>query len=171
MSLARSLLQAWMDPLAVLSTSAHTLPHPSRNSLFNKVQELQEHSKNLGDGLNILSGKVCKGGMKNTLKCFAFLLVKSLFLPPFSSRWIQWLRPSPSYPTEEATLARTRYLNWPTSNSFCPASVGTLTKLIASWRSYAAGQQRCNPTCAEEPASQLDSEGTCFSKLMLPSIE
>ncbi|XP_062295416.1 prolactin [Scomber scombrus] len=58
MSLARSLLQAWMDPLVVLSTSAHTLPHPSRNSIFNKVQELQEHSKNLGDGLNILSGKM-----------------------------------------------------------------------------------------------------------------
>uniref|UniRef100_A0AAQ5ZJV9 Prolactin n=1 Tax=Amphiprion ocellaris TaxID=80972 RepID=A0AAQ5ZJV9_AMPOC len=58
LSLARSLLRAWVDPLLVLSSSANTLPHPAQNSISNKIQELQEHSKNLGDGLNILSGKM-----------------------------------------------------------------------------------------------------------------
>ncbi|XP_019128438.1 prolactin [Larimichthys crocea] len=58
MSLARSLLQAWSDPLEVLSTSVKTLPHPAQNSISNKIKELQEHSKSLGDGLNILSGKM-----------------------------------------------------------------------------------------------------------------
>uniref|UniRef100_A0A3B3VZY0 Prolactin n=1 Tax=Poecilia latipinna TaxID=48699 RepID=A0A3B3VZY0_9TELE len=58
MSLARSLLQAWVDPLAVLSTSAITLPHPSKSSISSKIQELQEHSKSLADGLDILSGKM-----------------------------------------------------------------------------------------------------------------
>ena len=58
MSLARSLLQAWEDPLVVLSTSANSLPHPAQSTISNKIQELQEHSKSLGDGLDILSGKV-----------------------------------------------------------------------------------------------------------------
>ncbi|KAK2832853.1 hypothetical protein Q5P01_016742 [Channa striata] len=58
LSLARSLLQAWVDPLVVLSTNANSLPHPAQNSISNKIQELQEHSKNLGDGLDILSGKL-----------------------------------------------------------------------------------------------------------------
>ncbi|KAG7237482.1 hypothetical protein INR49_032371 [Caranx melampygus] len=58
LSLARSLLQAWVDPLVVLSTSANTLPHPAQSSIFNKIKELQEHSKNLGDGLDILSDKM-----------------------------------------------------------------------------------------------------------------
>ncbi|XP_041812407.1 prolactin [Chelmon rostratus] len=58
LALARSLLQAWLDPLVVLSTSARTLPHPAQSSISNKIRELQEHSKNLGDGLDILSGKM-----------------------------------------------------------------------------------------------------------------
>ncbi|XP_034567920.1 prolactin [Notolabrus celidotus] len=58
LSLARSLLQAWIDPLMVLSSSANNLPHPAQNSISNKIQELQEHSKSLGDGLDILSGKM-----------------------------------------------------------------------------------------------------------------
>ncbi|XP_026203400.1 prolactin [Anabas testudineus] len=58
LSLARSLLQAWVDPLVVLSISANNLPHPSQNSISNKILELQEHTKNLGDGLDILSGKM-----------------------------------------------------------------------------------------------------------------
>ncbi|XP_037545330.1 prolactin [Nematolebias whitei] len=58
MSLARSLLQAWDKPLVILSNNANTLPHPARNSISNKIQELQEHSKSLGDGLDILSGKM-----------------------------------------------------------------------------------------------------------------
>lgn len=70
LSLARSLLQAWHDPLLVLSTSSKTLPHPAQSSLSNKIQELQEHSKNLADGLNILSGKVCTCGKETPLKSF-----------------------------------------------------------------------------------------------------
>nr|AIB06874.1 prolactin [Hippocampus abdominalis]AIY27442.1 prolactin precursor [Hippocampus abdominalis] len=58
LSLARSLLQAWADPLVVLSSSANTLPHPAQSKIINKIHELQEHSKNLGDGLNIISGKM-----------------------------------------------------------------------------------------------------------------
>ncbi|XP_074511797.1 prolactin [Sebastes fasciatus] len=58
LSLARSLLQAWADPLLVLSTSANTLPHPAQSTISNKIQQLQEHSKSLGDGLDILSGKM-----------------------------------------------------------------------------------------------------------------
>lgn len=58
MSLARSLLQAWVDPLVVLSHNAITLPHPAKSSISSKIQELQEHSKSLADGLVILSGKM-----------------------------------------------------------------------------------------------------------------
>ncbi|XP_071759552.1 prolactin [Centroberyx gerrardi] len=58
LSLSRSLLQAWVDPLVLLSTSANSLPHPSHNNIYSKIQELQEHSKSLGDGLDILSGKM-----------------------------------------------------------------------------------------------------------------
>ncbi|XP_075888474.1 prolactin [Nelusetta ayraudi] len=58
LSLVRSLLQAWQDPLVDLSTSVKTLPHPAQNSISNKIQELQEHSKSLGNGLDILSGKM-----------------------------------------------------------------------------------------------------------------
>ncbi|XP_029945547.1 prolactin [Salarias fasciatus] len=58
LSLARSLLQAWADPLLLLSTSANTLPHPGQSRISNKIQELREQSKSLGDGLDILSGKM-----------------------------------------------------------------------------------------------------------------
>ncbi|XP_036004437.1 prolactin [Fundulus heteroclitus] len=58
MSLARSLLQAWADPLVILSNSAITLPHPSKSTISSKIQELQEHSNSLADGLKILSDKM-----------------------------------------------------------------------------------------------------------------
>nr|XP_046270097.1 prolactin [Scatophagus argus]AZA04779.1 prolactin [Scatophagus argus] len=58
LSLARSLLLAWQDPLVILSTSAKTLPHPAQSSISSKLRELQEHSKSLGDGLNVLSDKM-----------------------------------------------------------------------------------------------------------------
>ncbi|CAG5898095.1 prolactin [Menidia menidia] len=58
MSLARSLLQAWVDPLVVLSHTASTLPHPAQSTINNKIQELQEHFKSLGDGLDILSNRM-----------------------------------------------------------------------------------------------------------------
>ncbi|KAM9391729.1 prolactin [Pholidichthys leucotaenia] len=58
LSLVRSLLQAWSDPLRVLSTSARTLPHPAQSSIFNNIQELQTNSKTLGDGLDVISSKM-----------------------------------------------------------------------------------------------------------------
>ncbi|MED6236917.1 Prolactin-1 [Ataeniobius toweri] len=58
LSLVRSLLQAWVDPLVILSNSAITLPHPAKSSISSNIQELQEHSKSLADGLDILSGKM-----------------------------------------------------------------------------------------------------------------
>ncbi|KAJ0001515.1 hypothetical protein NQD34_006535 [Periophthalmus magnuspinnatus] len=58
MSLVRSLLQSWADPLVLLSANANTLPHPAQSSIASKIQELQENSKSLGDGLNIVSGRM-----------------------------------------------------------------------------------------------------------------
>ncbi|NP_001316286.1 prolactin precursor [Kryptolebias marmoratus] len=58
MSLARSLLQAWAEPLVILSNHASTLPHPARINISNKIQNLQDYSKSLGDGLDVLSGKM-----------------------------------------------------------------------------------------------------------------
>ncbi|XP_041825306.1 prolactin [Melanotaenia boesemani] len=58
MSLARSLLQAWADPLMVLSNSVNTLSHPAQSSISNQLQELQEYSRTLKDGLDILSGRM-----------------------------------------------------------------------------------------------------------------
>lgn len=66
MSLARSLLQAWAEPLVILSKNANTLPHPAKDSISSKIQVLQEHSKNLGDGLDILSGRVSLEEKKKT---------------------------------------------------------------------------------------------------------
>ncbi|KAJ0057943.1 hypothetical protein NL108_007163, partial [Boleophthalmus pectinirostris] len=57
MSLVRSLLQSWADPLVLLSANANTLPHPSQTSIASKIQELLENSKSLGNGLDIVSGR------------------------------------------------------------------------------------------------------------------
>uniref|UniRef100_A0A3Q3WNG8 Uncharacterized protein n=1 Tax=Mola mola TaxID=94237 RepID=A0A3Q3WNG8_MOLML len=74
LSLTRSLLQAWFDPLIILSTSVKTLPHPAQTSISNKIRELQENSKNLGDGLDILSGKELSHDRISKLANFNFLL-------------------------------------------------------------------------------------------------
>ncbi|CAL9693520.1 unnamed protein product [Knipowitschia caucasica] len=58
MSLLRSLLQSWAEPLAFLSASANTLPHPAHSSIFNKIQQLQQNSKSLRHGLDILSARM-----------------------------------------------------------------------------------------------------------------
>lgn len=57
-SLARSLLLAWNDPLLLLSSEAPTLPHPSNGDISSKIRELQDYSKSLGDGLDIMVNKV-----------------------------------------------------------------------------------------------------------------
>ncbi|KAL0993611.1 hypothetical protein UPYG_G00110520 [Umbra pygmaea] len=57
-SLARSLLRAWNDPLVLLSSEAPTLPHPSNNDISNKIRELQDYSNSLGEGLDVLVNKM-----------------------------------------------------------------------------------------------------------------
>uniref|UniRef100_A0AAY5KJD4 Prolactin n=1 Tax=Esox lucius TaxID=8010 RepID=A0AAY5KJD4_ESOLU len=57
-SLARSLLLAWNDPLSLLSSEATTLPHPSKSIISSKIQELQDYSKSLGEGLDVLVNKM-----------------------------------------------------------------------------------------------------------------
>lgn len=58
LSLARSLLLAWSDPLALLSSEASSLAHPERNTINSKTQELQDNIKSLGTGLEHLVHKV-----------------------------------------------------------------------------------------------------------------
>ncbi|KAI4899584.1 hypothetical protein NFI96_016492 [Prochilodus magdalenae] len=58
LSLARSLLLAWSDPLALLSSEATTLPHPERNAINSKTRELQDHTSSLGAGLERLVHKM-----------------------------------------------------------------------------------------------------------------
>ncbi|XP_036416683.1 prolactin [Colossoma macropomum] len=58
LSLARSLLLAWSDPLALLSSEATTLPHPERNTINSKTKELQDHTSSLGAGLERLVHKM-----------------------------------------------------------------------------------------------------------------
>ncbi|KAG9264151.1 prolactin-like [Astyanax mexicanus] len=58
LSLARSLLLAWSDPLALLSTESTTLPHPERSNINSKTKELQDHTNSLGAGLERLAFKM-----------------------------------------------------------------------------------------------------------------
>lgn len=82
MSLARSLLQAWSDPLVLLSSSASALPHPAQSTIFNKIQEMQQYSKSLKDGLDVLSSKVCKRRLQElwgeNKKLFSFTNTKCI---------------------------------------------------------------------------------------------
>ncbi|XP_056609083.1 prolactin [Triplophysa dalaica] len=58
LSLARSLLLAWSDPLALLSSEASSLEHPERNTINTKTQELQDSIRSLGTGLEHLVHKM-----------------------------------------------------------------------------------------------------------------
>ncbi|XP_062386924.1 prolactin [Sardina pilchardus] len=58
LSLVRSLLVAWSDPLAVLLNEAPGLVHPDKSLIYSKTKELQEHSNTLGDGLDRLVHKM-----------------------------------------------------------------------------------------------------------------
>ncbi|KAK1797968.1 hypothetical protein P4O66_000729 [Electrophorus voltai] len=58
LSLARSLLLAWSDPLAMLSSEANTLPHPERNAINSKTRQLQDQTNSLGAGLERLVHKM-----------------------------------------------------------------------------------------------------------------
>lgn len=58
LSLTRSLLQAWFSPLSLLTSEAPNLPHPASTTIHSKLRELQDHTQNLGDGLDILVNKM-----------------------------------------------------------------------------------------------------------------
>ncbi|KAM8824772.1 prolactin [Synchiropus picturatus] len=58
LSLARALLQAWMEPLTVLSSTVRSLPHPAQSSMISTMQELQDHARTLEEGLDVLSSKL-----------------------------------------------------------------------------------------------------------------
>uniref|UniRef100_A0A669E886 Prolactin n=1 Tax=Oreochromis niloticus TaxID=8128 RepID=A0A669E886_ORENI len=71
LSLARSLLQAWSDPLEVLSSSTNVLPYSAQSTLSKTIQKMQEHSKDLKDGLDILSSKM--GPAAQTITSLPFI--------------------------------------------------------------------------------------------------
>ncbi len=48
LSSARSLLLAWSDPLALLSSEASSLAHPERNTINSKTIELQDNNQQPG---------------------------------------------------------------------------------------------------------------------------
>ncbi|XP_026064795.1 prolactin-like [Carassius auratus] len=58
LSLARSLLLAWSDPLALLSSEASSLAHPERNTIDSKTKELQDNINSLGAGLEHVFNKM-----------------------------------------------------------------------------------------------------------------
>ncbi|KPP63471.1 Prolactin-like, partial [Scleropages formosus] len=58
LSLIRSLLLSWSDPLLLLSLEAPTLPHPSNNAIHSKTKELQDNMQNLNSGLERLVHKI-----------------------------------------------------------------------------------------------------------------
>ncbi|XP_060758689.1 prolactin [Neoarius graeffei] len=70
LSLVRSLLMAWSDPLALMSSEATNLPHPERNSINTKTRELQDHTSNLGAGLEHLVRKM--GSSSGSLSSLPF---------------------------------------------------------------------------------------------------
>uniref|UniRef100_A0AAZ3S1N7 Prolactin n=1 Tax=Oncorhynchus tshawytscha TaxID=74940 RepID=A0AAZ3S1N7_ONCTS len=78
-SLARSLLLAWNDPLLLLSSEAPTLPHPSNGDISSKIRELQDYSKSLGDGLDILVNKGGDLGNDKTSRLINFHFLMSCF--------------------------------------------------------------------------------------------
>ncbi|XP_036391534.1 prolactin-like [Megalops cyprinoides] len=57
-SLIRSLLLSWSNPLLLLSLEAASLPHPLNTVVYSKANELQRNSDNLSAGLDILVRKM-----------------------------------------------------------------------------------------------------------------
>ena len=62
MSLARSLLQAWVRPLLILSQESGSLPAAAQGLVSTRLLELLDHASSLQDGLDVLSSKVGPGG-------------------------------------------------------------------------------------------------------------
>ncbi|XP_048061525.1 prolactin isoform X1 [Megalobrama amblycephala] len=70
LSLARSLLLAWSDPLALLSSEASSLAHPERNTINSKTKELQDNIDSLGAGLEHVFHKM--GSSSDNLSSLPF---------------------------------------------------------------------------------------------------
>ncbi|KTG31782.1 hypothetical protein cypCar_00017365 [Cyprinus carpio] len=70
LSLARSLLLAWSDPLALLSSEASSLAHPERNTIDSKTKELQDNINSLGAGLEHVFQKM--GSSSDNLSSLPF---------------------------------------------------------------------------------------------------
>uniref|UniRef100_A0AAY4CUB7 Prolactin n=1 Tax=Denticeps clupeoides TaxID=299321 RepID=A0AAY4CUB7_9TELE len=62
LSLVRSLVLAWTDPLALLSSEASALDHPANSIINTKAKELHDQSKTLGEGLEHLVSKMGSSG-------------------------------------------------------------------------------------------------------------
>ncbi|KAG9349965.1 hypothetical protein JZ751_026318, partial [Albula glossodonta] len=58
LSFARSLLLSWNNPLLLLTSEAASLPHPLNSAIHTKTSQLQNNSKMLSDGLDILVHKM-----------------------------------------------------------------------------------------------------------------
>ncbi|KAL0197753.1 hypothetical protein M9458_006293 [Cirrhinus mrigala] len=72
LSLARSLLLAWSDPLALLSSEASSLAHPERNTIDSKTKELQDNINSLGAGLEHVFNKM--GSSSDNLSSLPFYI-------------------------------------------------------------------------------------------------
>ncbi|XP_048846884.1 prolactin [Brienomyrus brachyistius] len=58
LSLIRSLLLSWNDPLLLLALEAPTLAHPSNSAIYSKTKELQDNTHSLSAGLEHLTHKI-----------------------------------------------------------------------------------------------------------------
>ncbi|XP_048871849.1 prolactin-like [Brienomyrus brachyistius] len=58
LSLIRTLLLSWKDPLLALSSETLSLAHPYKNRLSTKAKQLHEHSNNLSTGLKTLADRM-----------------------------------------------------------------------------------------------------------------
>ncbi|MBN3309779.1 PRL protein, partial [Amia calva] len=69
-SLVRSLLLSWSDPLLLLSSEAPSLPHPSSGAIHSRTRELQENTHSLHSGLDTLVNKL--GPLSQSLNLLPF---------------------------------------------------------------------------------------------------
>ncbi|KAL4658318.1 prolactin-like, partial [Arapaima gigas] len=95
LSLIRSLLLSWNEPLVLLSLEAPTLPHPSNSAIYSKTKELQDNTQNLNVGLDRLVHKVSDHSVQAVQQCYGTcccLCMSPLICP---TDWIQVAHLSP----------------------------------------------------------------------------
>uniref|UniRef100_A0A673FQD4 Prolactin n=1 Tax=Sinocyclocheilus rhinocerous TaxID=307959 RepID=A0A673FQD4_9TELE len=74
LSLARSLLLAWSDPLALLSSEASSLAHPEHNTINSKTKELQDNINSLEAGLETAHSVYIMGSTSDNLSSLPFYI-------------------------------------------------------------------------------------------------